>query len=90
MPSDERTTIQLGDPRALQAYAHPLRLSLIGLLRRNGPITATWRATTGSTSWTDDSDDPEARAAADQLNAAILRPYVRRAEACLAVRGNET
>ncbi|MGA5298673.1 helix-turn-helix domain-containing protein [Nucisporomicrobium flavum] len=128
MPTDDRKTIQLGDPRALRAYAHPLRLSLIGLLRRNGPMTATqcaaaldenvpncsfhlrqlakyglverapaadgrerpWQATAGSTSWTDDSDDPEAKAAADQLNAAILRQYMRRAEAYLAVRGDET
>jgi hypothetical protein len=39
--------------------------------------------------WTDDSDDPEARVAADQLNTAILRQYVRRAEAYLEVRGEE-
>ncbi|GID96350.1 helix-turn-helix domain-containing protein [Amorphoplanes digitatis] len=128
MPSEERTTIRLDDPRALRAYAHPLRLSLIGMLRRNGPMTATqcaaaldenvpncsfhlrqlakyglaerapaadgrerpWQATANSTSWTDDSDDPETRMAADQLNAAILRQYVRRAEAYLAVRGEES
>jgi len=128
MAADERETIRLDDPRALRAYAHPLRLSLIGMLRRNGPMTATqcaavldenvpncsfhlrqlakyglaerapaadgrerpWQATAGSTSWTDDSDDPEMRGAADQLNAAILRQYVRRAEAYLAVRGEET
>ena len=128
MAADERETIRLDDPRALRAYAHPLRLSLIGMLRRNGPMTATqcaavldenvpncsfhlrqlakyglaerapaadgrerpWQATAGSTSWTDDSDDPEMRGAADQLNAAILRQYVRRAEAYLTVRGEET
>ncbi len=127
MASDERKTIQLDDPRALRAYAHPLRLSLIGMLRRNGPMTATqcaavldenvpncsfhlrqlakyglaerapaadgrerpWRATASSTSWTDDSDDPEARMAADQLNAALLRQYIGRAESYLATRGEE-
>ena len=49
-----------------------------------------WQATASSTSWTDDSDDPEARVAADQLNAAILRQYIRRAEAYLVVRGEES
>ncbi|MEV6490920.1 helix-turn-helix domain-containing protein [Actinoplanes sp. NPDC051633] len=128
MASEGRETIKLDDPRALRAYAHPLRLSLIGMLRRNGPMTATqcaavldenvpncsfhlrqlakyglaerapaadgrerpWQATANSTSWTDDSDDPETRLAADQLNAAILRQYTRRAEAYLAVRGEES
>ncbi|MEV8508016.1 helix-turn-helix domain-containing protein [Actinoplanes sp. NPDC051475] len=128
MASEERKTVRLDDPRALRAYAHPLRLSLIGMLRRNGPMTATqcaaaldenvpncsfhlrqlakyglverapaadgrerpWQATATSTSWTDDSDDPDMRAAADQLNAAILRQYMRRAEAYLAVRGEES
>lgn len=37
-------TIELTDPRALRAYAHPVRLSLIGLLRRHGPLTATQAA----------------------------------------------
>ncbi|MEW1640779.1 helix-turn-helix domain-containing protein [Streptomyces sp. NPDC091219] len=32
---------QLTDPRALRAYAHPFRLTLIGLLRREGTMTAT-------------------------------------------------
>lgn len=128
MTSERPETIRLDDPRALRAYAHPLRLSLIGMLRRNGPMTATqcaaildenvpncsfhlrqlakyglaerapaadgrerpWQATANSTSWTDDSDDPETRVAADQLNAAILRQYMRRAEAYLAVRGEES
>jgi predicted ArsR family transcriptional regulator len=127
MVPEGRKTIRLDDPRALRAYAHPLRLSLIGMLRRNGPMTATqcaavldenvpncsfhlrqlakyglaerapaadgrerpWQATASSTSWADDSDNPEARVAADQLNTAILRQYVRRAEAYLAVRGEE-
>ncbi|SDS97420.1 helix-turn-helix domain-containing protein [Actinoplanes derwentensis] len=127
MASEERKTIELNDPLALRAYAHPLRLSLIGMLRRNGPMTATqcaaaldenvpncsfhlrqlakyglaerapaadgrerpWQATASSTSWTDDSDDPETRVAAAQLSAAILRHHVRQAEAYLAVRGEE-
>ncbi|MBL7258362.1 winged helix-turn-helix domain-containing protein [Paractinoplanes lichenicola] len=29
------------DPRTLRAYAHPLRVRLIGLLRSDGPMTAT-------------------------------------------------
>jgi predicted ArsR family transcriptional regulator len=125
---NEQKTVRLDDPRALRAYAHPLRLTLIGMLRRNGPMTATqcaailhenvpncsfhlrqlakyglaerapaadgrerpWQATASSTSWTDGSDDPETRVAADQLNAAILRQYVRRAEAYLAARGEES
>src|SRR6266480_6150204 len=36
-----RRTIELTDPRALRAVAHPTRLALIGLLRRRGPLTAT-------------------------------------------------
>ncbi|MGW0997739.1 winged helix-turn-helix domain-containing protein [Streptomyces sp. NPDC002523] len=32
---------QLTDPRALRAYAHPFRLTLIGLLRRESAMTAT-------------------------------------------------
>jgi DNA-binding transcriptional ArsR family regulator len=34
-------TIDLTDPRALRAVAHPTRLALVGLLRREGPLTAT-------------------------------------------------
>ena len=33
--------MELSDPRALRAYAHPIRLKLVGLLRRSGPLTAT-------------------------------------------------
>jgi predicted ArsR family transcriptional regulator len=33
--------VQLTDPRALRAVAHPTRLQLIALLRRLGPLTAT-------------------------------------------------
>lgn len=34
-------TVVLSDPKALRAYAHPLRLRLVGLLRQRGPMTAT-------------------------------------------------
>ena len=34
-------SIRLTDPRALRAYAHPTRMALVGLLRREGPLTAT-------------------------------------------------
>lgn len=37
----EQRTVQLTEPRALRALAHPVRLKLIGLLRRVGPLTAT-------------------------------------------------
>ncbi|MGA5064714.1 winged helix-turn-helix domain-containing protein [Streptomyces exfoliatus] len=41
-PADEQPrSIRLTDPRALRAYAHPLRMTLVGLLRANGPFTAT-------------------------------------------------
>jgi DNA-binding transcriptional ArsR family regulator len=33
--------LELTDPRALRAYAHPTRLRLVALLRREGPLTAT-------------------------------------------------
>ena len=36
-----KRTIELTDPRALRALAHPVRLTLVGLLRREGPLTAT-------------------------------------------------
>jgi predicted transcriptional regulator len=36
-----RTVTRLADPRALRAYAHPVRMRLIGLLRTEGPLTAT-------------------------------------------------
>jgi DNA-binding transcriptional ArsR family regulator len=35
-----RREIELRDPRALRALAHPLRIQLLGLLRREGPLTA--------------------------------------------------
>ena len=37
-------SIKLTDPRTLRAYAHPLRMRLIGLLRGDGPMTATQAA----------------------------------------------
>jgi hypothetical protein len=36
-----RQKVNLTDPRALRAYAHPTRMTLVGLLRREGPCTAT-------------------------------------------------
>jgi DNA-binding transcriptional ArsR family regulator len=36
--------VELTDPRALRAYAHPMRMALLGLLRREGPRTATQAA----------------------------------------------
>ncbi|WP_027344771.1 winged helix-turn-helix domain-containing protein [Hamadaea tsunoensis] len=36
--------VSLDDPVALRAYAHPLRMALVGLLRREGPMTATQAA----------------------------------------------
>lgn len=44
MPETRTRTIELTDPRALRAVAHPLRLELIGLLRRSGAMTATQAA----------------------------------------------
>ncbi|MFJ1753959.1 winged helix-turn-helix domain-containing protein [Kitasatospora sp. NPDC088134] len=39
--SEQSPEIRLTDPRALRAYAHPTRMALVGLLRREGPLTAT-------------------------------------------------
>lgn len=36
-----RPDLQLSDPRAMRALAHPTRLALLGLLRSEGPLTAT-------------------------------------------------
>jgi DNA-binding transcriptional ArsR family regulator len=44
MSKTRSRTIELTDPRALRAVAHPIRLELIGLLRRSGPLTATQAA----------------------------------------------
>lgn len=38
---EQPRSVQLTDPLALRAYAHPLRMTLVGLLRRHGPFTAT-------------------------------------------------
>lgn len=39
--TDDRATFHLVDERALEVLAHPLRLRLLGLLRSDGPATAT-------------------------------------------------
>lgn len=36
-----RRAVELTEPRALRALAHPVRLTLVSLLRREGPLTAT-------------------------------------------------
>lgn len=41
MPKPE---VRLTDPLTLRGYAHPLRIALVGLLRREGPMTATQAA----------------------------------------------
>jgi DNA-binding transcriptional ArsR family regulator len=48
--------VQVSDPKAVRALAHPLRIQLIGLLREHGPMTATGLAarvgeSSGSTSY---------------------------------------
>ncbi|MEU6841229.1 helix-turn-helix domain-containing protein [Streptomyces sp. NPDC046716] len=40
-PCTPQRTVHLEDPRALRAYAHPTRMKLVGLLRVEGPFTAT-------------------------------------------------
>ena len=37
-------SVRLSDPRALRGYAHPTRMALVALLRRDGPQTATQAA----------------------------------------------
>ncbi|GAA2041309.1 helix-turn-helix domain-containing protein [Streptomyces carpaticus] len=44
LPYDERDVAVL-DAKGLRALAHPVRVRLLGLLRRNGPATATLLAT---------------------------------------------
>jgi DNA-binding transcriptional ArsR family regulator len=44
MPKPLKRKVELTDPLALRALAHPTRLALVGLLRRNGPQTATQAA----------------------------------------------
>jgi DNA-binding transcriptional ArsR family regulator len=41
---DSGPSVRLTDPRALRAYAHPTRMALVALLRRDGPQTATQAA----------------------------------------------
>ena len=119
--------MRLDEATALRAYAHPLRLKLIGLLRSEGPMTATqaaarladtvpncsfhlrqlakyglaerspgadarerpWRATAQYTAWDSDSADPAVRAAAGQLETAILGEYTQRVRDYLARRSDE-
>jgi DNA-binding transcriptional ArsR family regulator len=38
--TEQRSVVELTDARAVLAYAHPIRLQLVGLLRREGPLTA--------------------------------------------------
>lgn len=38
--TEQQPAVDLSDPRAVLAYAHPIRLQLVGLLRRQGPLTA--------------------------------------------------
>jgi predicted transcriptional regulator len=40
-PHPNRPTIRVTDPKALRALAHPIRLSLMAMLRTQGPLTAT-------------------------------------------------
>jgi DNA-binding transcriptional ArsR family regulator len=40
-PSERRSINRLTDPKALRALAHPIRMSLVGMLRVHGPLTAT-------------------------------------------------
>jgi predicted transcriptional regulator len=40
-PDERRSVKRLTDPRALRALAHPIRMSLVGMLRVHGPLTAT-------------------------------------------------
>jgi predicted ArsR family transcriptional regulator len=42
--SEKQPVVSLTDPVALRAYAHPLRMALVGLLRQEGPLTATQAA----------------------------------------------
>jgi predicted transcriptional regulator len=40
--ADETTSVsRITDPKALRALAHPIRLALLGMLRTQGPLTAT-------------------------------------------------
>src|ERR1700721_1545187 len=39
--ADAQSVTRLTDPRALRAYAHPVRMALMGLLRTGGPLPET-------------------------------------------------
>jgi DNA-binding transcriptional ArsR family regulator len=41
LPRKDPHRVRVTDPKALRALAHPIRLSLMGLLRTQGPLTAT-------------------------------------------------
>ncbi|CDR18166.1 helix-turn-helix domain-containing protein [Streptomyces iranensis] len=41
VPRTPQHSVHLADPRALRAYTHPTRMKLVGLLRVEGPFTAT-------------------------------------------------
>ena len=43
-PAERPKSVELRDARALRALAHPTRLKLVGLLRLQGPLTATQAA----------------------------------------------
>ncbi|GIE29443.1 transcriptional regulator [Actinoplanes italicus] len=40
-PSNPLGDVEITDPQAMRALAHPVRLAILDLLRRNGPATAT-------------------------------------------------
>lgn len=42
--ANAKRRVELSDPRALRALAHPVRMRLVGLLRTEGPLTATQAA----------------------------------------------
>jgi hypothetical protein len=44
VPGTGASAVRVSDPRALRAYAHPTRMALVALLRRDGPQTATQAA----------------------------------------------
>ncbi|MEU6203486.1 helix-turn-helix domain-containing protein [Micromonospora musae] len=72
---------------------HLRQLAKYGLAERSPGADARerpWRATALATSWDDDSDDPQVRAATDELNAAQLALYTRRAEEFLLRRADES
>src|SRR2546421_484406 len=69
-------TIELTDPRALRAIAHPVRMRLVGLRRRGGPRTATRAAAPLGDSILYLTVDELARLGRDIE--ALLEPYAER------------